>query len=62
MLDSRGRVFTSELVTCHTGNKLSSMISWKTAYVYNIRGGRVYRARNGNTFVLSANVGEKKTN
>lgn len=54
-------VFRSELVTHHTGKKLSSVISWKTAFVYNTRGGRVYRARSGTTFVLSANV-VRKTN
>lgn len=59
--DSRGRDFTSELVTCHTGKKLSSVISWTTAFVYNIWGGRVCRARSGNIFVLSASV-ERKTN
>lgn len=59
VLDSRGRVFTSELVTCQTGKKLSSVISWKTVFIYNTRGGRVCRARSGKIFVLSASVGRK---
>lgn len=42
-----------------TRGRNSTVISWKTAFVYNSRGGRVCRAGIGNIFVLSASVGRK---